>query len=97
MNEQQLKEKVKASLLIPEDIKQNLLNSDWNEQVIKKIAEYFEKYWTKEDKVIQIFNENLTSVAVHTIYEIEWENKKQVDQPRIKKIEEEEFPIVYKD
>jgi len=67
-----LREKLKDTLLTPDDIKQKLLEiPKWTEEIESIVKNIFEKYWKKEEKILQEVAKTNGRIYIKSIQDIE--------------------------
>jgi len=83
-----LREKLKDTLLIPDDIKQKLLGiQKWTEEIESIVKDIFEKYWEKEEKILQELVKVNGRIYIKSIQDIENVEKEKEFQ-ELAKLEE---------
>lgn len=85
MSIEQLKMKIKWTMMLPQEMKKKLLAMDtYDEKILWYLHKLFNEYGHIEDKTVKYLQERSTSMAVGYIHEIEAKDRKLTDEELVK-------------
>ncbi len=70
-----LKERVKNTLLLDPDTKKKLEQVEWDKNIKKIVKNIYDKYWEKENKILNDLKWKMIYVYIDGIKHIEKQNK----------------------
>ncbi len=88
MTETELRERVRTSLLFPDEARNKILNKEWTPEIIERIENFFIQFSNKETQVANFLAENMWSAMAATIHGVEEMDYEQNDLPELSRIEQ---------
>lgn len=86
MEIKELEERVRKSLLFPQDKKDYLMNIKRDENTKKLLKDFFEKYWNEELEATKKMKIKATNIAVNSIKKLEKQYRENYNNPELEKI-----------
>lgn len=89
MDKQLLRQKVKQTLMLPDQMKTVLLAMDsWSDEIVSLLDQLFSQYWTQEEQTMDYINSNVYLAINNYIRHLE-QLDKQKEEPELKKMEKD--------